>query len=437
MKNQVNLRKFPYPYQAMFAVCSDIDRCTKDNFISLHDFLNTDSSDTKFGKGLGLDISDSFWMFNENPYEKDQIAYFDDTVAYKNAHKKLILEYYNKGVLDVLHTYGDFSFHPVFTRKLAEKTFAEFEKEGIRVKVWVNHGTVHNMQNLTSGCGDSKSYKDGSGKEWGFPEYHSDLLRKNGIIFAWIDELTHVIGQDRPCSLKEFFLSNKDLPKSRRAVHLAAALAARPFVKNSLVKRKIKALMGKTFAAGLSDNNLLTPVQLKDGQWIYSFKRYGNHELASSDDIACLLHEGVFQELIKKQGFMIYYTHMGKILNEKKAIIKMKETFGMLKNKMDEEKILVCRTSDLLVYNLISTRLLWNYDNGTITITGVKDELGGGFKPEKRDYSGLTFYTKDPLNTKIVMKTKKGDNEIKNVQINPADSSGVPSISIPWPKAIQ
>jgi hypothetical protein len=57
-----DLRKFPYPYSAMLAICSDIDDTTLEEFKTYHKFLNT-KEQTSHGEGLGLDVGDSMWFF--------------------------------------------------------------------------------------------------------------------------------------------------------------------------------------------------------------------------------------------------------------------------------------------------------------------------------------------------------------------------------------
>jgi len=55
-------RRFPYPYRGLLAVCSDIDATSPWEFIRIHRFLNTLSSAIPYyGRGVGLDIGDSFF----------------------------------------------------------------------------------------------------------------------------------------------------------------------------------------------------------------------------------------------------------------------------------------------------------------------------------------------------------------------------------------
>lgn len=52
-----SIRRYPLPYRAMLAICSDIDQARIDTFREIHRFLNTEA-DTYLGKGLGLDIAE-------------------------------------------------------------------------------------------------------------------------------------------------------------------------------------------------------------------------------------------------------------------------------------------------------------------------------------------------------------------------------------------
>lgn len=59
----VTLRKFPYPYRAALAICSDIDGCTSKVFLEVHRYLNLD---------FGLPVADSFWG---KPFYEGEMAY--------------------------------------------------------------------------------------------------------------------------------------------------------------------------------------------------------------------------------------------------------------------------------------------------------------------------------------------------------------------------
>ena len=72
-ESPVALRKFPYPYKAGLAICSDIDNTeTLEELREIQKFLNTGVV-TKMGEGVGLEVGNSF-LFWEPPGEA--ISYF-------------------------------------------------------------------------------------------------------------------------------------------------------------------------------------------------------------------------------------------------------------------------------------------------------------------------------------------------------------------------
>jgi hypothetical protein len=60
---RVTQRRFPYPYKATLAICSDVDGMAAARFKRIHRFLNTRTKNIPhYGDGLGLDIGDSFFL---------------------------------------------------------------------------------------------------------------------------------------------------------------------------------------------------------------------------------------------------------------------------------------------------------------------------------------------------------------------------------------
>ena len=113
----LGIRKFPYPYKAMLAISSDADHKTLRKFNLVHEFLNT-SEMTPMGHGLGLDISDSFFMYNgsniptyvdvnDSPI-RDEFTYFRGTSTLRYGGDMMDV-YIHNGWMDTIHTYGDFS----------------------------------------------------------------------------------------------------------------------------------------------------------------------------------------------------------------------------------------------------------------------------------------------------------------------------------------
>ena len=95
----VRLRRFPYPYRAMLAICSDLDE-TPDRHVywETMKFLNT-TEETTMGSGVGLEVGNSIY-FDMPP---DQFAYWNTDDAGREMVRSLI----QSGHIDCLHSYGD------------------------------------------------------------------------------------------------------------------------------------------------------------------------------------------------------------------------------------------------------------------------------------------------------------------------------------------
>lgn len=151
------MRKFPYPYRAMLAISSDADHETLRKFNLAHQFLNT-TKQTPMGKGLGLDISDSFFMYdgsnlhtytdeNHTPLS-DELTWFKGT-SNTPSEMSVLSAYIKGGWIDTMHSYGDFSMRDqsqtLFTRKLAIQAIQSLKDHGDVVTVWTDHGNKSNV----------------------------------------------------------------------------------------------------------------------------------------------------------------------------------------------------------------------------------------------------------------------------------------------------
>ncbi|NLX13830.1 MAG: hypothetical protein GXY44_09295 [Phycisphaerales bacterium] len=60
-ESSVQLRRFPYPYQAMLAICSDLDETPdRQTYWEIMRFLNTTET-TSMGPGVGLEVGNSIY----------------------------------------------------------------------------------------------------------------------------------------------------------------------------------------------------------------------------------------------------------------------------------------------------------------------------------------------------------------------------------------
>src|SRR3989304_2925427 len=126
-KNEVSIRKFPYPYKAAVAIASDIDSTnTVEEFINIHEFLNTKKM-TNMGEGVGLEIADSFFMF----HPKNHFSYFSN----REIDKFIIRKFIKAGYIDSIHSWGD----GYSDRNDAKKTVNELKNYNLNLKIWINH----------------------------------------------------------------------------------------------------------------------------------------------------------------------------------------------------------------------------------------------------------------------------------------------------------
>src|SRR5262245_28921882 len=151
------------------ALSIDCDGCTVER---LHRVLRYWASDekTEFGQGLSLPVASSMFAYSRNPAAPPQAAYLD-------GDRDGLLEAYRRGWIDSLHGLGDFTAAQPCTRDLARKAFDTLAADGLRLKVWTNHGGPENRQNfLREGT---------SGDEPGSSFYLADLACEYGIRFIW------------------------------------------------------------------------------------------------------------------------------------------------------------------------------------------------------------------------------------------------------------
>ena len=403
----VALRKFPYPYKAAMTICSDIDGTTTVNeFLEIHKFLNSNEM-TSMGRGVGLDIGDSFMMYAPPTCA---LSYYSGSP--QNA--QIIEKFIKSGYIDFMHSYGE---KADFTRKDAIKAIKQLSKNRCKVDVWVDHATtVDNLgDDLTFGLGD---HPDSTA-------YHSDITLAYGIRFVWLGRITMVIGQSIPITLKTF----SSIYDSSHPIHSFINMG-KEFGKNVL------AVFGNRKYAMHKSYDLMRIVKLDDGQKVYEFLRFDNHWKgvatgATSKRLAYVLSKRTLERLKEVGGYMIVYTHLGK--NSDCSQVVAKETQMLLRDLAGEYEggnIYITTTSKLLNYYLNRKYLNWSYEikgnEIVITIFCVEDPVFGSFVPTVRNLQGISFYVPDKDKARIYISGR----EIANIQRNPPDYSKRESITI-------
>jgi hypothetical protein len=394
-KINFRLRKFPYPYKAMLAISSDADHETLRKFNLIHQFLNTTEM-TPMGKGLGLDISDSFFMYNGSdiktyvdydhvPITKE-FTYFQGTST-KRYGGNIIDAYIHAGWMDSLHTYGDFSMEDPrqtkFSRKLAVQAIQTLKAEHDDITVWIDHGNQSNVDNFGS-YGIRAFYNYQQGANPGSPYYHTDLLIPYGIQFVWADRASSVFGH----------------------------------------------------------NSMIYPLHLPDGRNVWGFWRYTSisetrfgivHWVWSVDSLADELNPANLRSIIQGHQYAILAQHFCSDNTEQPLPQSAIERLRLLASEYHHGNILVTRTSRLLRYNVTEQYLRYTVTHANqkniIHITSIDDPVLGKHVPTITELRGVTFYTFDPQRTEVEIGNTPIDRNL--IQENPSDDIA-PSISIKW-----
>lgn len=401
----VSLRRFPYPYRAMLAICSDLDE-TPDarTYAEIMRYLNT-ADKTSIGPGVGLEVGNTIYF----DMPANQFAYWTTNDAGRAMVRTLI----ESGHIDCLHSYGDFAT----TRAHAGRALDELSRLRRRIEVWVDHAQARSNfgADIMQGRGDVP----------GDPAYHADLTCGYGVNYVWRGRVTSVIGQDRPRSLKAVF--------DRRHPIASLRTIAKEATKGLLARR------GSIKYAAHAKNELRWPATLRDGRSVLEFIRcnafWGGVEKSdTADGFAEVLTERFLNRLVERHGVAIVYTHLGKIGNPS-------EPFGTATRAAFERLAECRRTGDVLV---TTTRRLLGYRRAAHEVRMSKDSIGGSTRfnvswpaledqnvaGPKSDLDGLTIHTPEPRAARLFVNGV----EVAPLQVNPADETGMPSVSIPWPR---
>jgi hypothetical protein len=402
---KVTLRKFPYPFKAALAICSDIDGTdTAEEFLTIQTFLNTDRM-TAMGVGIGLEIGNSFLPNRV----KDTFAYFSS----RPNDRAVIKEFIKAGYIDCLHSYGERST----SRQDALKIIEALDLDGCKIKVWTDHSQVPtNLGHYNSrGLGDLKEST----------AYHADISLAYGIQFAWMGRGTSLIGQEAPLTLKM-------LAQTFDPAYMRASII-------NLYRELAKITLGR---AGMHrftihpQNHLFRIARLRDGNQIIEFIRCNNHwhkPRPSSPKLSYMLRPKALEALIASEGYSILYTHLGFFDHPDLISSQTQAALRHLAETFRSGRILVTTTSRLLTYGYTHRYLHWDYrlspeEEVQITIKHLDDPITGHRVPVMEELQGITFYVPQSRKASLFMDEKP----ILTVTRNSKDHLGLESISIPW-----
>jgi len=380
-----DLRPFPYPYRAMLALTSDCDSTKLEVFEGVHRFLNT-REETDYGPGLGLDVGDSFFLYNgSNDAEAAGImTWCEGTDPGVIQSAAVIQKYYACGWIDSLHAFGDFSRSggSRFTRALAEAAWAHLEEAGIAPTVWIDHGNASNLQNFGAyNPKNASSYQ--AGDDPASPYYHLDLTLPAGVRYVWYSRHSHKFGQDFPLSERE----------------------------------------------------------LRDGSTVWSFTRYCNEMNGNEilwnwrpNQLNEQITEARLDSLEQKGQYALVGQHLTMYQARYQPEADDLAALRMLAERHHAGRILVARTSRLLDYAVATRYITFQTaevdGRRAIRLLDLGDPTTGPRTPTPDELRGLTFYCEQPENVMIFVGDVPLEADL--LQINPADDSGQASIGIRW-----
>jgi SAM-dependent methyltransferase len=396
------LRRFPQPYRAMLAVCSDIDGARPDTFRETHRFLNT-AEDTAVGRGVGLDIADSCWFYQSPfPFREgtEQLAYFTDyTGTELTRQADELLNYMKAGWIDTLHTYGNFSgagrFTSPFARRHAIDALKILQDNGIALKVWVNHGDDHNRQNI-----GTAAYMQGDNP--GSAEYHTDLLRAYGTEYLWAHGRTDCEGQTT-------------------AVHDLALRDGGRIFSFYRFNWRSNAPQAQRIATEYG-----LPYQRRDDDTFIQVW----HPRALKFQLA----EEVLQGLVDNGHFCVLGQHLGFMHPLVAFDDETVAAFRRLRRFQDDGLILVARTARLLHYNRVRDHLEFSVrtvaGRDVVDIEAVTDPVRGRWLPQLEDLRGITF--EGTGSRPIELRLRRAPIDTAEIDRSPATGASTGAVGIRW-----
>ncbi|MHC4294685.1 MAG: hypothetical protein ACYSTL_03775, partial [Planctomycetota bacterium] len=313
----VKIRRIPYPYRAMLAICSDLDETPDWKVYSqTMRFLNT-TDVTSMGPGVALEVGNSIY-FDMPP---DKFSYWNTDDAGRDMIRTLI----RSGHVDCLHSYGD----SATKRAHAGRALDELTRHDCRLSVWVDHALAPTNfgKDVTRGYGDLPTHE----------AYHADLTIAHGVRYIWRGRVSSIIGQDVVGRLGGVWTPRHPVASTRTVGKEAA-------------KRLLGRRSDRKYAMH-RPNQVLRKTSLRDGQSVYEFLRSNPHwggvsSCETARGLAQVLTDDMLLRLIRRRGVCILYTHLGKIENTHKVFdAPTVEGFNRLARAYREGDILVTTTS--------------------------------------------------------------------------------------------
>ena len=395
-KNTVSLRKYPYPYQAMLAICSDLDETpNKEIYFETARYLNT-TEQTFLGKGVGLEVGNTVYF--DMPSHNFSYTNTDDE-GRDRIHRLI-----ESGHIDCLHSFGDF----VDDRASIEEYWNTIQSGKRKIEVWVDHAQAPtNLDN---------DIMQGSGAEQGTTAYHSDLtVKSGGLPFIWKGRVTSCVAQNTKRSYQSLFNKHK--------IKASLKTIALEFIKGWLAR------LGNQKYAMHKANKVLRKTTLIDGSEVIEFMRCnpawgGVSCFDQARGIHNVLTKVVLDTLVKNEGCSVLYSHLGKVYSiEEPFTEETRQAFELLAEYQDNKKILTTTTRRLLGYNRTIEEL-----DFSVKYMGEETHIYLNTEYSREDLNGLTWYVEKPKLVRLYINGIESSHFI----VNDKDDTGQLSISIKW-----
>jgi hypothetical protein len=377
----VRLRPFPFPYRAALAICSDIDGCDRPTFLAVHRHLNDPRP------GLGLPIADSFFGQGREP---GQLAYFLADGRTPGPDADLIIQALRGGLIDSLHSWGDYNNaipEPRNLHSMAARLTEDLLRQGVAVKIWINHGDPCNRQNLKA-----RLQPVYGGDDPASPYYTTDLLETLGLKYYWWSELVSwPLSSRRPWTFQGSW-GQPGLNALKNAVKV-------------LLRQREKV---RTTAQIME---LCHPVTLRDGMPVIAFTRHlqGLKEPTSRHTLRYTLGRPVLEELLAQDGYLILYTHLGLPRPEPGQELfppPDQAALDCLAEHYHEGSIWVAPTVRVLNHWLVTRFLTWKVNREgerlIIQLEKLQDPTTGPRPPELEELADLCFYV--PPRVEVILR---------------------------------
>lgn len=392
-KCDVSLRKYPYPFKAMLAICSDLDETPDiETYLEISRFLNSEE-ETVIGRGLGLEVGNTMYF----DMDDGQLSYWNTTEQGRRSIRALI----RSGHIDCFHSYGDLADD----RSKIKRSLDELEAHDCKMRTWIDHAVAPSNfgADIMRGSGDVSSSK----------VYHADLTIAHGVEYVWMGRVTSVFGQN--------------VRKSYSGIlSLRSPIATIRTLLKEVVKGLLSRLPNSRYRLHRC-NQLMDECELRSGHRALQFIRCNPHPGGVSvgdrgDQFGDAVTPSALDRLAKRKGVSIVYTHLGKIAGCPTVFPSSTvDALKQLSRRVRSGEILVATTTRLLDYLRD-----WNDAQWVCHVSDGYLEID--VSSASTDLHGLTFDFRSDLPARI-----RVNGELRNDAVTSTSATGEPvAVSLPW-----